>query len=354
LTNSVSPLLTPIDVLAYQHSILPLHFDEVSDIVFHYGRVWFFWHIRPRKAELEKIPNSLGKMGLASCEIDEQGNLTNLKQWPLPLPPDCIPRDAKAKPPEFKIATIAGPSVVVVLTLGYDSPRTLPSSKTFVVSFSALSERWYLGAYGSATKKFRFHVVETPADITAEKLAAVTLSNTIIIYTHGDDVHGGFDDTQYSSEDWKRAPEITRLLDLSFYQKIEVLLPHAALFIFLNSNVPWDEQITEPPGGKALYLPAFDSRVLLFHNYEPIIAKTDSLLKDANRLHYKFKWPGLSIERDDHYDIVFALSNDLGASWSTGLICFRIPTAVIEKSAMIHECKKDIFGCVAGFCTSPS
>jgi hypothetical protein len=350
LINSVSPLLTPIDVLAYQHSILTLDFDEISDVVFHYGRVWFMWHIRPRTAEREKIPNSLGRIGLGSCEIDESGKLCNLKRWPLPLPPACVPRDAKPLPPEYKIASIVGNSLIVLLTIKYDRPNSLSAAQTVVLSFSPVTERWHLGAYGSATKKFRFHAIETPADISYDKFSAATVSSTIVIYTHGDDVYGGFDDTQYQRDDWKRTPEIERMLDLSFFQKMEVLLPHAAPFIFLNSNVPWDEQITDPPGGKAVFLPAFGNRVILIHNYEPIIVKTDRRIEQAEAVRYKFKWPGLAIEREEHYDVVFALTHDIDADWSNALVGFRVPTAVIEQSGMVHDCKKDIFSCVAGFC----
>ena len=235
MTNSVSPLLTPIDVLAYPHSIQTLGFDEVSDLVFHWGRVWFLWHIRPRKPEREKIPNSPGKVGIASMEIDESGNLGALRSWPLPLPPNCIPVGAVAKSPEFKIASVVGSNLVAVVTLNYDRPKVASTSESIVLRFSPETERWYLGAYGAVTKKFRFHAVETPADITSDKLAAVIVSNTIIVYTHDEDVYGGFDNTQYTSEDWERSPEVSRLLDLSFYQKIQFLLPHAAPFIFLDS-----------------------------------------------------------------------------------------------------------------------
>jgi hypothetical protein len=82
------------------------------------------------------------------------------------------------------------------------------------------------------------------------------------------------------------------------------------------------------------------------------VIKTDPVFEKVDRIAYKFKWPGLAIERDEHYDVVFALTHNITASWSNGLVCFRIPTAVIEQSAMIHDCKKDIFSCVAGFCTA--
>jgi len=350
LTNSVSPLLTPLDVLAYQHSILPLDFDEISDVVFHYGRVWFLWHTRPRTAEREKIPNSMGRIGLASCEIDEAGKLGALKRWPLPLPPNCVPIDGKPLAPEMKIASIAANNLIVLLTIKYDRKQSLSANQTVVLSFSPVNEHWHLGAYGSATKKFRFHPIETPADISLDKFKAATVSSTIVIYTHGDEVHGGFDDTEYKSEDWKRSPDVERMLDLSFFQKIEMLLPHAAPFIFLNTNIPWEEQITEPPGGKAVVLPCFESRVILIYNYEPLIKETDRRFGLAENLRFKFKWPGLAIEREEHYDLVFALTHNTAADWSNALVCFRVPTTVIEKSSMLHKCGKDIFGCVAGFC----
>lgn len=309
------------------------------------------WHTRPRKAEREKIPHSPGKIGLASCEIDENGNLGALRRWPLPLPPTAIPVGGTVKSVEFKIASVVGSKLIVVVTMKYDRPGTLGGSNTVVLTFSPEAERWYLGVYGTATKKFRFHVIETPADISPDKFAAATVSSTIIIYTHDGDVHGGFDNTQYNSDDWERTADVTRMLDLSFYQKIQNLLPHAAPFIFLNSNVPWDEQITEPPGGKAVFLPSFDNRVILFYNYEPVVKVTDPILEKAEGIKYKFKWPGLAIERDEHYDVVFALTHNIGADWSNGLVCFRIPIAVIEQSAMVHNCKQDIFSCVAGFCT---
>ncbi len=350
MTNSVSPLLTPIDVLAYQHSILTLDFDEISDLVFDYGRVWFMWHTRPRTAEREKIPNSVGKIGLGSCEIDESGKLGALKRWPLPLPPNCVPVDAKPLAPEMKIASIVGNNLIVLLTINYDRPRSLSAKQTAVLSFSPRTEHWHLGAYGSATKKFRFHPIETPADISLDKFKAATVSSTIVIYSHGDEVFGGFDDTQYQREDWKRTPEVERMLDLSFFQKIEVLLPHAAPFIFLNSNVPWDEQITEPRGGKAVYIPSFDSRVILIHNYDPLIKQSDRRFEKAETVRFKFKWPGLAIEREEHWDIVYAVTHNIEADWKNALVCFRIPTDVIEKSAMVHICSKDIFSCVSGFC----
>jgi hypothetical protein len=352
LTNSVSPLLTPIDVLAHQHSILPLDFDEISDVVFHYGRVWFLWHSRPRTAEREKIPNSLGKVGLASCEIDETGKLSSLKRWPLPLPPNCVPRDAKPLAPEMKIASVVGNNLIVLLTIKYDRPNSISAHQTVVLKFSPINEHWHLGAYGSATKKFRFHPITTPQDISQDKFEAATVSSTVVIYTSGDDVYGGFDDTQYQRDDWKRTPEIERMLDLSFYQKIEMLMPHAAPFIFLNSNVPFDEQITDPRGGKAVLLPCFDSRVILIHNYEPVIVKSDRRFEQAENVRFKFKWPGLAIEREAYFDIVYSVTHNVQADWINALTCFRLPTELIEKSAMMHKCNKDIFGCVPGFCSS--
>ncbi|MBS2006842.1 MAG: hypothetical protein JST01_07375 [Cyanobacteria bacterium SZAS TMP-1] len=361
MSNSVSPLLTEVDVLPHPHSILTLEFDEVSDIVFHLGRIWFMWYVRPSASDFSTHSSKLsgkhsgrlpGKLGLASCEIDEQGKLGALRKWPLPLPPTCIPTESTAQSPEFQIATIAGSDLVVLITLKHQSKTYWGGADSAVFSFSPHIERWNLGAYGKVTKKFRFHPIEKPQDISLDIFSSATISDTIMLYTLDEQVCGHFDTTEYHSDDWHRTPEQLAFLNSILEQKMEMLEPNAAAFIFLNNGVPFDQQISEPAGGKTIFLPGFERRVVLLYNYEPVIAQSDSILSQSGSVKYKFKWPGLAIERDQDFDIAFAVSHNMGAAWHTALINMRLPIALLRDSSIIHVCQKDMFGCVYGFCKS--
>jgi len=350
LTNSVSPLLEPIDVSAYQPSILSLGFDDISDLTYYQGRIWFLWHIYPTAAQKEQRGHFMGTLGLGCCEIDAQGNLSSvdLKKWPLPLPPDTIPSFAMALNPLYKIVTTCGGRLIAQITIRYEKAKSAPVSQSVIFSFSPQSHCWYVGAYGAATKRFRFHVIENVKDLSSDILAAAAISDKIIPYTHNEELYAGFDDTLYDASDWKRSAEVDRLLDLSFGQKIKVMLPYAAPFIFLNSPVPWDEQITNPLGGKAVYLPIYEGRVILFYNYEGLISSDDAgIFKNQD---FKFRWPGLCIKKDDHYQLVFAIIPNQSASLKPKVLSFRLPAQKLESASMKHVCGQDIFSCVPGFC----
>lgn|GEM_PF-3045027 len=355
MSNSVSPLLGEIDVQAHPNSILTLEFDEVSDIVFHMGRIWFMWHMRPKTLERSERPNYPGKFGLASCEIDEKGRLGNLRKWPLPVPPQALAKVAKFKSAEFQIATIAANNdLICLLTLKHDGPNYWGGGDCVPFSFSPTKEIWSIGAFGSATKKFRFHPIEKPQDISAEIFNAAKVTDTILLYTDGETVCGHFDDIQTGSDNGERSAEAQKILDKIFYQKMDLLEFTAAAFIYLNNGVPYDKQITDPVGGKTVYFPSFDKRIALLHNYEPVIKATDAIFSKAENVNFRFKWPGLAIERDDDYDVAFAITHNMGARWNTALINMRLPIELIKSSSMIHSCGKDIFGCVTGFCRSPN
>jgi len=352
LSNSVSPLLSEIDVQSHPNSILTLEFDEVSDIVFHMGRIWFMWHMRPKTLERNEHPNSPGRFGLASVEIDETGKLANLRKWPLPIPPQALAKTAKFKSAEFQIATIAGSDLICLIHLKHDGPNYWGAADCVPFSFSPTKEIWSIGAYGSATKKFRFHPIEKPQDISAEIFNGAKLTDTILLYTEDDKVCGFFDNTQTGTDNWERSAETAKLLDDIFYQKMELLEPNAAAFIYLNNGVPYDQQISEPAGGKTIFFPAFDKRVVLLHNYEPSIKATDPVFSNPTNVNFRFKWPGLAIERDDDFDVAFAVTHNMGARWNTAVINMRLPITLLNTSSMIHNCGKDIFGCVTGFCRS--
>jgi hypothetical protein len=355
LTNSISPQITPLDVLAYQNAFLALGYDEISDLFYYQGRIWFVWQQKARAPEPGKKFGIQAKIGLASCSVDSTDGkfaLSAVKQWPLPVPANCLPADDKVPAPEFKIVTVSGGRLIALLTLKHQSAQT--AAQCVVFSFSPNSQCWYLGVYGAATRRFRFHVIEKPSDLDSDKFEAARLANTLIIYTHDGELYGGFDDSRYHSDSLLRTPEVSKMLDLSFFQKIKTLLPTAAPFIFLNSPIPWDEQIKEPAGGKAVYVPSYDQRVLLFHNYESILIDSDPAFGQSgdSGLRFKFKWPGLAIKNEDDssLDILFSVTHNGTGKWSNAIIAFRFPQAVFEQASMMHRCEQDIFSCVAGFC----